>query len=305
MQARAPYAALRLVCLYFSATPDSAACVYGRVCRRWRDVVCHHCDEMWAAFYRRAWPNEFTRQVHRTFYAFAARAQLLGLAKPGTPFRDASALDIENCAAEFAFRCPMLASNLERTSDFTTSGMPVLFCHVCERRVYPVERQDELAAAIDGDRCVYMSPRTLLELRRDAALSEPDVNVALVANDDDTETVRCLQLMMPGLLEGHFNVQVRAWLLTRELLEVTMITSPRRWKFHVMPSTSTLEERHTREWRLGLRVAVRRHGTLDAAARFPAARVAASRSRASHPLPRRAALENVLRTTIAHRVTCH
>jgi hypothetical protein len=67
--------------------------------------------------------------------------------------------DIENCVApDFQFSCPLIAQNLVLLHDefHPANGLNLLFCNVCDKKVYPVRSVDEVREAGAAQRCVVM-----------------------------------------------------------------------------------------------------------------------------------------------------
>ena len=127
---------------------------------------------------------------------------------------------------DFKFRCPMLAQNLQLLSEQTKSGLPVLFCDVCQKKVFTIGRskylvgdensdvpsvQEQMEDAAKHGRCVRIDEDndTLLWMFHQRSPSQigsggfnegaQAVNIGfVVSNDEQAEFVRSFFRRMPA-----------------------------------------------------------------------------------------------------------
>jgi len=128
---------------------------------------------------------------------------------------------------DFKFRCPMLAQNLQLLSEQTKSGLPVLFCDVCQKKVFTVGRssnylggvensdvpsvQEQLEDAAKHGRCVRIDEDNdallwMFHRRRPSQIGNSEfsedvqtVNIGfIVSNDEQADFVRSFFRRMPA-----------------------------------------------------------------------------------------------------------
>ena len=167
----------------FLATDATAAHQVAMVSSKWHAAFLDH-EPLWALLMRQRWPMTSKKKMTHSVY----RARVL--ADQGfSPLQPGQLSEIENCTFDFAFRCPMYAEALKTTDEVTKSGAPILFCDVCQRKVYTVLSKEELAEKRAEGRCVKFN-RAILGGAR--AMSK----VRVLVLDDGVVTPQQLRSML-------------------------------------------------------------------------------------------------------------
>ena len=156
----------------FLATDATAAHQVAMVSSKWHAAFLDH-EPLWALLMRQRWPMTSKKKMTHSVY----RARVL--ADQGfSPLQPGQLSEIENCTFDFAFRCPMYAEALKTTDEVTKSGAPILFCEVCQQKVYTVLSKEELAEKRAEGRCVKFN-RAML----DGSLIRSKIQVLVLLDD--------------------------------------------------------------------------------------------------------------------------
>jgi hypothetical protein len=157
----------------------------GLVSRQWQDTLLY-CPSMWERLVEQKWPGSTKT---KRFYAAKANSEdekpaisattgekkaeqsshnsgvnrwslqsyrMRHITKTRADNGKTDFAEIENCAPDFQFVCPILVSNLTVLTEKDKKGRSLLFCDICSKRVYAVESADEVREASAEERCVYM-----------------------------------------------------------------------------------------------------------------------------------------------------
>ena len=153
--ANLPHDVLGVVMQFLSDDVTTIHSGAAKVSSRWHTAFLED-EQLWTQLMRKRWPATKKRSMKAS--VFRARV----LADRGlSPLKAEQLTEIENCNFEFEFKCPLYAELLKETGEKTASGQPVLFCDVCQSKVYTVVSKKELAERVSEHRCVMFDRRLL------------------------------------------------------------------------------------------------------------------------------------------------
>ena len=170
------------VCMEFLVLDAKTLHEFAKVCSKWHSAFLNH-EPLWMELMRLRWRR--TSKVRMTSGMYRARV----LAdRSFSPLRPKELAEIENCAAKFQNECPIYAEALRATGDVSPLGAPVLFCSVCQDKVYCALTQEELQYHRYQGRCVRFHRQVLLSSDGEPQTRANNiVNVLVVCPDGDEE----------------------------------------------------------------------------------------------------------------------
>jgi hypothetical protein len=168
---------LNRILAFAASSHQDVLCIYTLVCKQWREAELYYCQEMWRSLAKVVFNgHKIPRAFRWSHWTFVRR--LRSAANKISDEQLASELnEIENCGLnnnrqqqdeetstiDFNFRCPILARHLRILENEVVPFAPnrnVLWCDVCQSKVFPVKDKKEMDLLNrdkeTGEVCVYV-----------------------------------------------------------------------------------------------------------------------------------------------------